>query len=210
MIRMLTARVFYFMLTIFLLGAATATAQDQAKPIPKEVSAIAGTYAGSWTVFGLDEKGQTVKRAAWTDVLKAENPVNQKDRAFVTITDEMTFEGGRIPPRKTQGAEGYLLNKDGSLGDYYFETAGQVYRFQKLSPDTWAYVIPADARELAQLGFTNVVSGQHTLVKVITSEQGVETHRISRVTTVNWKDAEGKERWTQFVSLQGFHKRQSP
>jgi hypothetical protein len=47
------------------------------------------------------------------------------------------------------------------------------------------------------------------LVKVVTKEQGVETHRISRLTTVSWKDREGKDRWLQFVSLQGFHKRQS-
>jgi methionine-rich copper-binding protein CopC len=207
MIRKLTTPVLFFLLMLSTAGALTA--QEQARQIPKEVNAIAGTYTGAWTVFGVDEAGQPVKRAAWTDVIKGENPVAKSDRAFVSITDEMTFEGGRIPPRKTQGMEGYLINKDGSLGDYFFEGAGQVYHFQKLSKDTWAYVVPADPRELAQLGFSNVVSGQHALIKVVTSEQGVETHRISRVTTVNWKDAEGKERWTQFVSLQGFHKRQA-
>jgi hypothetical protein len=202
---MIPALFFVMMLAV----ALTAAAQEQARQAPAEVKAIAGTYTGAWTIFGVDEAGQTVKRAAWTDVIKGENPVVRNERAFVTITDEMTFEGGRIPPRKTQGAEGYFINRDGSLGDYFFETAGQVYRFQKLSKDTWAYVVPADPRELAQLGFSNVVSGQHALIKVITSEQGVETHRISRITTVNWKDAEGKERWTQFVSMQGFHKRQA-
>jgi hypothetical protein len=43
---------------------------------------------------------------------------------------------------------------------------------------------------------------------VVTKEQVMETHRISRLTTVSWKDKEGKECWLQFVSLQGFHKRQ--
>ncbi len=38
--------------------------------------------------------------------------------------------------------------------------------------------------------------------------QGAETHWISRLTTVSWKDKAGKERWLQFVSLQGYHKRQ--
>ena len=208
--KLTAATALYFMLMLYPSGARTALAQEQAKPVPAEVNAIAGTYTGAWTVFGIDEKGQAVKRVGWTDVIKAENAVVKGDRAYVTITDEMTFEGGRIPPRKTQGTEGYLINKDGSLGDYFFETSGKLYRFQKLAKDTWAYTVPADARELAQLGFSNVVSGQHVLVKVVTSEQGMETHRISRVTTVNWKDAEGKERWTQFVSLQGFHKRQAP
>ena len=46
------------------------------------------------------------------------------------------------------------------------------------------------------------------MVKVVTREKGVETHRITRVTTVSWKDQDGKERWLHFVSLQGFHKRQ--
>ena len=41
--------------------------------------------------------------------------------------------------------------------------------------------------------------------KVVTSEEGVEIHRITRVTTVNWTDQAGQERSTQFVSLQGFH-----
>lgn len=210
MIRKLIVPIHCFMLMFCAAGALTASAQEQSKRIPEEVNAIAGTYTGAWTLFGIDEKGQVSKRAGWTDVIKAETPVVKNERAYVTVTDEMTFEGGRIPPRKTQGTEGYFINRDGSLGDYFFETNGRVYRFQKLAKDTWAYVVPADSRELAQLGFANVLSGQHALIKVVTSEQGVETHRISRVTTVSWKDAEGKERWTQFVSLQGFHRRQSP
>ncbi len=68
--------------------------------------------------------------------------------------------------------------------------------------------MPATPQELAQLGFSKIISGQHVIVKIINHEEGKETHRISRVTTVNWRDAEGKERWIQYVSLQGFHKRQ--
>lgn len=183
-------------------------AQAAPAQAPKEVAAITGTYTGSWTMFGIDRVGQVTKRAAWTDVLKAENPVVKGDQAYVTTTDEMTFEGAAIPPRKVQGTEGYFINKDGSLGDYYFESFGRVYRMQRLEKDTWAYNVPADPRELAQLGFSNVSYGQHTLIKVVTNEQGAETHRISRLTTVNWKDAEGKDRWIQFISLQGVHKRQ--
>jgi hypothetical protein len=36
----------------------------------------------------------------------------------------------------------------------------------------------------------------------------VETHRITRITTVTWKDKEKADRALQFVSLQGYHKRQ--
>jgi hypothetical protein len=188
--------------------AADIFAQDAPKQVPKEVAAIAGTYTGSWALFGIDQAGQVAKRATWTDVMKAENPVIKGDQAYVTTTDEMSFEGAAAPPRKVQGAEGYFINRDGSLGDYYFETYGKVYKMQRLGKDAWAYTIPADPRELAQLGFSNVSYGHHALIKVVTYEQGAETHRISRVTTVNWKDAEGKDRWIQYVSLQGVHRKQ--
>jgi hypothetical protein len=77
-----------------------------------------------------------------------------------------------------------------------------------LEKDIWAYAMPADPMEMAQLGFSNVVFSQHIVNKVVTWEEGVEIHRISRVTTVSWKDKEGKEQWKQFISLQGAHQRQ--
>jgi hypothetical protein len=79
----------------------------------------------------------------------------------------------------------------------------------KVGENVWSYTTPpAAAQELGRLGFPKDATGQHVLVKVVTKEQGVETHRISRLTTVNWKDKEGKERVLQFVSLQRYHKRQ--
>jgi len=128
--------------------------------------------------------------------------------AGLEILDEMRFEGGQIPPFKVQGKEGYFLTKDGGLRDYFIETAGQTYRMIKVGENVWSYTTRADAQELGRLGFPKDASGHHVLVKVVTNEQGVETHRISRLTTVSWKDTEGKERWLQFVSLQGFHRRQ--
>jgi hypothetical protein len=175
---------------------------------PEEVRGLAGTYTGSWTMFGIDEKGEVVKRMAWTDTMKAEKPEVKGDRAHVSTTDEMTFEGGKIPPFKVQGKEGYYLKKDGSLGDYFIETSGQTNRMVKVGDNVWSYTTPAASQELGRLGFPRDASGQHVLVKVITREQGVETHRVSRLTTVSWKDKDGKEHWLQFVSLQGFHKRQ--
>jgi hypothetical protein len=44
---------------------------------------------------------------------------------------------------------------------------------------------------------------------VVTSEEGIEIHRITRVTIVTWTDQAGQDRSIQFVSIQGFHKRQS-
>ncbi len=176
--------------------------------VPNEVRALEGTYTGSWTMYGIDQKGDVVKRMAWTDTMKAVGSEVKGDRAFVSTTDEMKFEGGQIPPYKMQGREGYFLKKDVGLGDYFIESMGQTNRMLKLGETVWSYTTPASAQELAMLGFPSDATVQHVLVKVVTNEQGAETHRITRLTTAKWKDKEGKERALQFVSLQGFHTRQ--
>ena len=183
-------------------------ASGQATAVPKEVRALEGTYTGAWTMYGIDGKGDIVKRMAWTDTMKAANAEIQGDRAFVRTTDEMTFAGDQIPPMKVAGKEGYFVNEQGGLGDYFIETNGQTYRMVKVGENVWSYSTAADARELSRLGFPESASGKHVLVKVVTTEQGLETHQISRLTTVSWKDKEGKDRTLQFITLQGFHKRQ--
>ncbi|HVE49594.1 MAG TPA: hypothetical protein VNG69_08265 [Casimicrobiaceae bacterium] len=190
--------------------SAVSVAQEQTKQIPRELGFLVGTYTGAWTAYGVSNEGLAVKQASWTDTVRAEKPTVRNDKAFVTTTAEMVFDSGDVPPMKVLGTEGYLINADGTVGDYFIETFGQTYRMQKLAANTWVYVAPAHPRELASLGFVNALSGEHVLIKVRTTEQGAETHRISRVTTVNWKDADGRERWAQYTSLQGFHKRQAP
>ncbi|MDQ3711631.1 MAG: hypothetical protein M3388_05380, partial [Acidobacteriota bacterium] len=173
---------------------------------PAEVQAIVGTYTGAWTLYGINDKGEVIKQLAYTDVMKAENPTAATDRVFVSTMDVMTFEGGKIPPKNVPGKEGYLLNKDGSLGDYYIETYGQTIRFQKLDKDSWIYSTPAVGREFPALG-DKFLSDSHVFVKTVTSEQGIETHHNMRLTTVRWTGADGKEMAKQFVSLQGQHKK---
>jgi len=167
-------------------------------------------------MYGIDGKGDVVKRMAWTDTMTAANSEVIGDRALVHTIDEMTFEGGQIPPFKVQGKEGYFLNKEGGLGDYFIESNGQTNRMVKVGENVWSYTTSANAQELGRLGFPKDAVGQHVLVKVVAKEQGkevakeqgAETHRGSRLTTVNWKDNDGKQRALQFVSLQGYHKRQ--
>lgn len=204
--------VFIFLCMTFMFSiqrsGAVAYGQSSTSQIPKEVADLTGTFTGAWTLFGIDDTWQPVKKMAWTDIIKGESPVVKGDRAYITTTDQMKFEGGKIPPMEIKGREGYFINQSGSLGNYFIESFGQTYRVLKLSDTVWTYTMPATPQELAQLGFSKVISGQHVIVKVISQEEGKEIHRISRVTTVNWKDAEGKERWIQYISLQGFHKRQ--
>jgi hypothetical protein len=176
-------------------------------PIPQAVSALQGTYTGSWISYRLNPDGQPAKAMSWTDTMTAGNPTGQSDRAFVTTTDEMVFNGGRPEPMKVGGSEGYLLNRDGSLGDYFIKTAGQEFRMRQLGDSVWAYTAKASEAEAGQLGIPKGGSAVHVLVKVITKEGGEETHRITRLTTATWKEADGKDRSAQFVSLAGAHKR---
>ena len=93
------------------------------------------------------------------------------------------------------------------MGESYLETFGQTTRLTKLSPTSWSYATTAPAQELAALGFPKGAVGEHVTVKMISKESGVETHHITRVTTVTWSDQAGKEHVTHFVSLNGYHKR---
>lgn len=188
--------------------AAAEPAADPPKDVPKEVRAIEGTYAGAWTMYGIDDKEEVVKRAAWTDTLKTTGTEVKDGRAAVSWVNEQTFEGAKGPPRKTEGKEGYFLAKDGMLGDYFIEMFGQTTRMVRIAENVWSYASAIDARDMAALGFPKGATGQHVLVKVVTKEQGVETHRITRLSTVTWTAKDGKERTLQFVSLQGHHKRQ--
>ena len=190
-------------------GEARTAVVGDAHAVPEEVRELAGTYAGVWTMYGVDAQGAIVKRMAWTDTMRAENPQVEGDRAFLTTVDEMVFEGGAAPPYRVEGREGFFLDAEGRITDAFIENFGSVVRLIELSDNAWSYVAPVAAGELGMLGFPAGAEGSHVLVKVLTREAGVETHRISRVTTVRWTDAAGAERWAQFVSLQGYHKRQS-
>ncbi len=174
---------------------------------PKEVADLAGIYTGSWTMFGINNAGEPVRLMSWSDVMTAEKPAVQNGKAFVTTTDEMKFDGRPGEPVKVLGKEGYRLKSDGSLGDYFIETAGQMFSMVRLSDTVWTYTSPATAQELTRLGFPAQASARHVVVKMVANEQGVETHRISRLTTATWIDNTGAERTLQFISLQGVHRR---
>ena len=187
----------------------TGNNSGSSQAVPEAVRALEGTYVGSWTLFGIDEESNVVKLTSWTDAIKAENAQMDDEQAYVLTTSEMAFDGSDAPPVEFTGREGYFLMPDGSLGDYFTETFGQVSKSTQVGENVWISVTPASAEDLASYRLPSDSSGQHVLVKVVTSEEGVEIHRISRVTTVNWIDQTGQDRSIQFVSIQGFHKRQS-
>ncbi|MFC1573114.1 hypothetical protein ACFL6M_05890 [Candidatus Eisenbacteria bacterium] len=188
-------------------SAKLSAAQSGDNAVPTQVQDLVGTYVGTWSSFGIDETGRAVKRFAWADTMIAGDPVISGERAFVTTSDRMTFEGGVAPPMTIPGTEGFFLNEDGSLGDRFFEMYGQTYRMQKLGENSWAYTMPASPHELTWLGFPADVQGAHVLLKVVTHEGGIETHRVSRVSTLSWTDADAGEQCVQYTSLQGYHRK---
>lgn len=196
----------FFCILVILVLVSTTPIFTENQEVPKEVKALTGTYSGSWIMYGIASDGKIVEKMKWTDTIEAKNPAIKDGRAFVTTVDKMKFEGG-IPPQEIKGTEGYFLDEDGTLGDYYFESFGQVFKMIKLGKQTWVYSMTANPGRLSFLGFNNVILGRHVVVKEVTEEDGTEFHRISRVTTVNWKSQDGKSKWKQFVSLRGYHKR---
>jgi hypothetical protein len=173
---------------------------------PDAVKSLVGTYRGEWRLFGVDNTGKVVSRATWTDVMVAQTPTVEGGRAFVKTVDEMNFTGlgGK---KQWPGSEGYLLKADGSLGDYFVATGDQITRGQKIADNVWTYVADVSTAELQSLGFPAEATGSHVTVKVVATEQEHEVHRLTRVTTVRWNDAEGAVHALQFVSLQGFHRK---
>jgi len=192
-------------LTGVVVSGVLANAQTpQTTKLPDEVQNLVATAKGSWTSYGLNAEGEIVKKFTYPDELTTKDLKVENGRAFVSYTAKMYFPG-QDEPFVMEGKEGYYLNDDGLLGDYFTEQFGRTTRYRQLSEGVWTAAMPAFPQELRQFGFTNVISGTHVLVKVISKEKETETHRISRVTTVHWKDGAGKERWIQFTSLQGQH-----
>ena len=180
--------------------------------VPDQVKDLVGTYRGEWAIYGLDAKGEPVVRAKWSDVNVASDPRVEKGKAFVVTKDEMKFEGAPRP-QTFDGSEGWFVNADGSLGDYYIEGGGEITRMHEIADGVWVYAAAASARDLAMFGLPAGATAQHVLVKVVGSEDGHETHRITRVTTARWKEMDGQdgkvghEKVVQFTSLKGFHRR---
>jgi hypothetical protein len=111
-------------LTIVIPGVAISAGLGQT---PKSVLDLVGVDRGSWTMYGLDQNGTSVKRFSWTDVITASMPTVADGKAFVTTVDEITFDNPRIPPNHVKGREGWFLAPDGkTFQDYFIETNGQV------------------------------------------------------------------------------------
>lgn len=181
-------------------------AAASASDVPPEVKALAGHYHGEWQMFGIDGKGQVVEGYRWTDVVEATRPRVEQGRALVSTTCTMNLPGGK--QRSIEGAEGYYLHEDGTLGDYFLVMAGKTVRMPKLADRVFCYSLDADPGEFRALGFPADVHGSNVMVKAVVDEAGVETHRLTRISTLQWMEADGTPRTLQFTSLKGWHRRE--
>lgn len=188
------------------LGFFLLTSAHAGSPAFEAAKKITGKYTGSWTMYGI-ENGNVVEKSSWTDTLIAANPIEENGRAFVEVSDVMTYPDGST--RTSVFHEGYYANSDGSVGERFYEIFGQAIVFKKLTANDWAYQATPAAGELAFLGFDSksVISASHVAVKSTTYEGGIDTDHVTRLTTVQWKDATGKIRTVQFVSMKGEHVR---
>ena len=143
---------------------------DPLKEIPKEVRALEGTYKGAWTMYGIDDKGESAKRMAWTDAVTTTGAEIKDDRVYVTWTNEQTFEGTGAPSRKTDGKEGYYVTKEGTLGDYFIEMFGQPTRVIRVAENVWSYAMPAAAQELSLPMYPEMTEGHIKAVGQALSE----------------------------------------
>lgn len=167
---------------------------------------IAGKYTGEWTMFAL-ENGAVVEKVKWTDALVAENPTQDSDGAHVDVTDIMKFSDGSSRVSKFQ--EGYYAKEDGSVGDRYYEIMGQRISFKKLTDNDWTFQNTPSSWELPSLGFDpkTVISASHVTTKTTTYDGNIDTDHVIRITTIQWRDANGAVRSEQFVSMKGYHTR---
>ena len=167
---------------------------------------IAGSYTGNWAIYGVVD-GNVVMKSKWTDVLTATEPVQSPGRAFVSVTDDMTFADGSV--KTTKFEEGYFVNADGTAGERFYELNGSAVVFRKLTDNDWAFYTVPSEEELRFLGFDpkTVLSASHITVKTTTLQANTETDHVTRITTVQWKDAAGSIMSIQFVSMNGTHAR---
>ncbi|MCA9691343.1 MAG: hypothetical protein R3A51_13055 [Nannocystaceae bacterium] len=184
------------------------TDTDGDDPVAAALDAKAGTYMGSWELFGYDPMAGAYPAFAWTDVVTAQNPTVEADRAYLDVTDVITFEmGGGY---EQMWIEGFQLNEDGTPGAEFIEMMGVVTVLEEVEPDHYVYEQPVTEQDLmliAGVTLENLVSGTHVVDKVVTHPGGVETHTISRTTSIEYTDDADQLVTIEFESLRGTHEK---
>ena len=194
--------------TLLALLLAGCTHVAAASPATDSLQQLQGTYTGSWDFFAVDAAGNVTKTYSASDTATTAAPQKAADRVFVTVHDVMKLPGREMP---VDFHEGYLLKKDGSAGDRFFEMYGQTVVEKPIGDRAWAYQQPVAPQELDQLGFKGleVLAAMHSTVKTERVQGHTETQLVTRLTTVHWKTTDGAVKSIQFVSMSGTHTRET-
>lgn len=171
----------------------------------------AGTYEGSWELFGIDAGGLPSLAFAWTDVAVADQPTVEATRAYLHVTDNLQFTFGFMGTQTQSWLEGVLILPDGKLGNQFLDQDGVVTELIEIEPNHFVYETELSTYDLGLVeGLTqqNLVEGHHTVDKLVTFPDGVETHTISRMTHVEYIDMMGQVVTRDWESLTGTHEKQ--
>ena len=164
---------------------------------------LKGVYQGTWKSFVYNQ-GQTRPGMTWSDRIVAKGEViEDEDKVYLEAKMTMTYPGGH--KQNMEIKEGYLkLGSEGKKGTRFSIMYGKATLYHELSSLEFAASIPPYPGEAKRLGFSpeHVKKMSHVITKTVDHSSGVETHHITRVTTVKLA-----KRTIQFVSLQGTHRK---
>ena len=198
-------------------GGEAPTSSDSAEIIQKPVAAspqlaaarsLVGHYTGGSTVYGINAAGEIEKKYSFTEDITATDPQVKDGLAFVNVVD--LISGVPFPIKWT---EGFHLDARGSIGARYFlpEMPGAVETVEKDLAEAGSATFETDLRpnEEAELGFggRDILYKKHTTIKNVVTSGNSETHVITRLTTITWKDAAGAIQTKTFVSMNGTQER---
>ena len=178
----------------------------KSQDINHRANALLGNFAGEWTSYKKNLAGDIEMVVTWKDTLRTSDLHINDSMAYVKVSSKSVFDNPSIPEYSLEFTEGFFI-EDGVIGDHFFEVLGKKTIQTKLDAHTYVYSQKIEPNEFSQMRFFNVVEGYHTVVKLVLITDGVERHDISRLSTIQWIDTQGKVQNTQFVSLKGFHER---
>ena len=189
-------------LLFVLIGTTTMFSQD----LEKALAQLEGKFVGEWTSYKKNVSGEIEIAMTWRDTITTGPLVKEKTLAYVEVESTSTFDNPIIPPYTMKFKEGFYID-GGQVGKRFFNIMGAEILFTQLNEKTYAYTQDIQAGEFQQMRFFTAVEGTHTVIKVVNEIDGIETHSISRISTIISKDEEGKLYETQFISLKGVHRR---
>ena len=173
--------------------------------VEAEINKLSGVFTGEWTTYKLNEKGEVVIVNAWQDTLRAGTPIINDTLAYVNINGILHFENEFIPPYKMQFTEGFKLS-NGEIEHHFFTIMGTELIEHKINEHTYVITQPIMPFELKQLGIASAKTATNTTVKEIIDLNGEEVHLVTITSTIVWVKND-EEKYTQYVSCKGYHKK---